>query len=261
MIELQQLVWGWLDALAHLLPVGYAVGAGMVSTANPCGFAMLPAYLALFLGAGQAGFSERSVTRRALQALLVGLTVSAGFVVLFAVVGAVVSAGGRFLFPAMPWVSVLIGGALVVLGLAMLAGRTLPTGRLAGLAARVGGPAGPGVRGFFLFGLAFGATSLSCTLPIFLAVVGTALASGGFLPGLAQFLGYGAGMGLVLVALTLGMAVFKEGFVLGGLRGVAPYFERVSAVLLLVAGAYIVYYWLIYAGLARALLAAGGPAG
>lgn len=256
MSELQQLVSSWLHALVSLLPVGYAVGAGVVATANPCGFAMLPAYLSLYLGAGQAGFYERSAPRRVLRALVVGVSVSAGFMVLFAAVGVVVSAGGNFLVAAMPWISVLIGAALAFLGLVMLAGQRLPSAWLAGLAARFGSPATADFRGFFLFGLAFAATSLSCTLPIFLMVVGTALASGGFLAGLTQFVGYGAGMGLALVALTLGIALFKEGFALRRFHGAAPYLARASGALVLLAGLYIVYYWLIKADLLRTLVEA-----
>mgnify|MGYP001611737333 FL=1 len=47
---LSQLASAWLGRVADFLPLGYAFGAGMVSTVNPCGFAMLPAYLGLFLG-------------------------------------------------------------------------------------------------------------------------------------------------------------------------------------------------------------------
>ena len=50
MTEIQILLTNWMNALAVLLPFGYSFGAGMVSTVNPCGFSMLPAYLSLFLG-------------------------------------------------------------------------------------------------------------------------------------------------------------------------------------------------------------------
>jgi hypothetical protein len=43
-----------LGGLANVLPLGYAFGAGMVAAVNPCGFALLPAYLALFLGGRDA---------------------------------------------------------------------------------------------------------------------------------------------------------------------------------------------------------------
>ena len=44
-----------LGTLGDFLPFGFAFAAGMVSTVNPCGFMMLPAYLGLYVGTGQTG--------------------------------------------------------------------------------------------------------------------------------------------------------------------------------------------------------------
>jgi cytochrome c biogenesis protein CcdA len=142
----------------------------------------------------------------------------------------------------MPWVGAVIGAALVVMGLWMLAGRTLYTGIFERLAARIGDPKAMGVRGFFLFGLAYGLASLSCTLPVFLAVMGGSLTAGSFAAGAGRFLGYGLGMASVLLVLTLALALFKGG-VISRLRGVTRYVQPISAALLVVAGAYIIFYW------------------
>jgi cytochrome c biogenesis protein CcdA len=128
------------------------------------------------------------------------------------------------------------------MGLWMLAGRTLYTGVFERLAARVGDPTAMGVRGFFLFGLAYGLASLSCTLPVFLAVMGGSLTAGSFVSGAGQFASYGLGMTLVLLTLTLALALLKRG-VVSQLRGVVPYVQILSAALLVLAGAYIVFYW------------------
>ena len=42
----------WLGGigLGILAPLGFAFAAGMAAAVNPCGFAMLPAYLALYMG-------------------------------------------------------------------------------------------------------------------------------------------------------------------------------------------------------------------
>ena len=50
-------------------------------------------------------------------------------------------------------------------------------------------------------------------------------------------------MGLIVLVLTVGIAVFK-GAAVGTFRSAMPYLERVSAMLMIVAGSYIVYYWL-----------------
>ena len=112
------------------------------------------------------------------------------------------------------------------------------------LSARIGDPRTISVKGFFLFGLAFGATSLGCTLPIFLVVVGGSLTSGDFITGFTQFVLYILGTGSVLMALSVGMALVKGGTVLSLFRRVMPYVHIISAVFLILAGAYICVYWL-----------------
>lgn len=213
MSGLQELITQWLTSLGALLPLGFAFGAGMVAAVNPCGFAMLPAYLSLYLGAREEEFSKRSAGARALRALLVSLAVSSGFVLLFGVAGVVVAAGGHALLGAMPWVGVSIGVVLSVVGLWMLAGRSLYASFFQRIAGRVGSPKLATPKGFFLFGLGYGAASLSCTLPVFLLVVGSGVAAGGFLPTMARFIGYALGRASVIVTLTLGLAFFKGGLI------------------------------------------------
>ncbi len=234
----------WLGQVAGLLPFGYAFGAGMVSAVNPCGFAMLPVYLTLYLGAEEIGFRQRSFFFRLLKAFWIAIVVTAGFGFLFGVVGAVVSAGGSFLMGLMPWLAVVVGIGLMFLGAWMLLGKTLSFNLFIAAAGKISDPRQISVLGFFLFGLAFGAISMSCTLPIFLLVVGSTIAAGDFAGGLFQFVSYILGMGSIMLLLTLGITVVKEGVVVGTLRRIVPYVQKISALLLLIAGAYIAYYWL-----------------
>ncbi len=242
MSELQALLTGWISNLTIVLPVGFAFGAGMVSAVNPCGFAMLPAYLSLYLGSHEDDFRKRSAVRRALRALLIGAVVSLGFILLFGLAGVVVSAGGNAILSIMPWVGAVIGVVLVLMGVWMFAGRGLYTGVFERVAGQVGDPKAMSVRSFFLFGLAYGLASLSCTLPVFLAVIGSSVAAGSFASGALQFLSYGLGMASVLLTLTLALAFFKQGMVLW-FRKTVPYVQLASGILLVVAGGYIIYYW------------------
>jgi cytochrome c biogenesis protein CcdA len=238
---------------ADLIPLGYAFGAGMVATVNPCGFAMLPAYLGLYLGTTDAGEGRRATLRRAGQVLVVSLLVTAGFVLLFGVVGLLISAGARVLITYMPWVGLAVGVLLVVTGAWILSGGSLHVGVGDRLAAGIGTPNQASVKGYFLFGLSYGLASLSCTLPIFLTVVGGTVAANGFLGASFQFVMYALGMGFVILVLTLGLALFK-GAVVGTIRRGLPYVQTVSAILLMLAGAYIVYYWLTLGGLLEAIV-------
>jgi cytochrome c biogenesis protein CcdA len=248
-MDFQALVSSWMGGMADALPVGYAFGAGMVSTVNPCGFAMLPAYLALYLGTGADDFYQRPVFSRGIRALWIAAVMTVGFVLLFGTIGTVVSIGGRHVIAIMPWMGLLIGLALFGFGVWMLTGRSLATGIFHRIAERIGDPRDVSTRGFFLYGIAFGAASLSCTLPIFLTVVGSAFTSEGAASGLLQFISYALGMGSVVVGLTVAAALVKEGLLVRHVRRLMPYVQPISAWLLLLAGGYIVYYWLIPGGL------------
>ena len=68
-MDIQALISNGVSQLAGLLHVGYAFGAGMVSAVNPCGFAMLPVYLSLYLGAEDEQFRQRSWVVRLAKAM------------------------------------------------------------------------------------------------------------------------------------------------------------------------------------------------
>jgi len=242
-MEFQSLVSSGVSQLAGFLHVGYAFGAGMVSAVNPCGFAMLPVYLSLYLGAEDEQFQKRSWVVRLAKALGVAMVVSSGYGLLFGLIGLAVSAGGSYLMGLMPWVSVIIGLGLVMLGTWMLLGKHVSFSIFMRIGAGIGDPRTISIRGFFLFGIAFGASSLSCTLPIFLVVVGGSIASGDVVVGLVQFFWYIMGTASVFMALTVSMAFVKGPAVINALRRFSKYINRISALLLIAAGLYICYYW------------------
>jgi len=56
-------------------------------------------------------------------------------------------------------------------------------------------------------------------------------------------------MGAVVTALTLAVALFKEGLVLRGVQRLMPYLHTATALFVSAAGLYILYYWLVKADL------------
>jgi len=229
--------------LAVLLPVGYAFAAGMVASVNPCGMLMLPSYVMYQLRTEGA---KSSTARRALRAVLIAAVVTAGFILIFAAVGGIIAAGGQWLVTSFPYVGLIIGVAMAALGIWILA--TDKTLSILG--------AGPvsiererNLKNAFVFGIVYAVGSLSCTLPIFLVVVGTSLTGGGLASSFGQFIGYALGMGTIIFLVTIGAALFRRA--MGRwMRLVTPYIHRVSAMFLIGAGAYLVYYWLFVSGLA-----------
>lgn len=231
--------------LAALVPLGWAFAAGIVASVNPCGFFMLPAYLSYQLGADSAAFEQSSRLGRAARALGLGVVATVGFLLILAAVGLAVAAGGQWLIRTFPYVGGAVGGALTLLGAWMLrSGRTI--GLLA--ASRIHVSAQRSVRNVFLFGIAYAAGSLSCTLPAFLLVVGTALASRGVLASFGQFVSFGLGMGTVLMAVTVGAVLFQHAMT-EMVHAVVPHVHRLSAFFLIGAGLYLIYYWVWLPGL------------
>jgi len=230
--------------LAGLFPLGWAFSAGVVASVNPCGFFMLPAYLSYQLGARSAAFEQSSRTRRAAHALGLGVVATSGFLLILAAVGVVVAAGGQWLLRTFPYAGVAIGVALTLLGAWMLrSGRTI--GLLAASRAHIAPQRSVG--NVFLFGIAYATGSLSCTLPVFLLVVGTSLASQGLLASFGPFISFGLGMGTILMAVTIGAALFQDA-VARTLRTVVPHIHRISALFLISAGLYLTYYWVWISG-------------
>lgn len=232
-----------LAGLVNLLPLGYAFGAGVATALSPCGIAMFPAYVSLYLGSQSDTSRASSPLRWGARALLSSSVVTLTLVAVFGAMGVAVTLVGQFLMAFVPWAAVLIGGALVMLGIYLLGGGHLYTALPQRLAGILGSPRqGTGVAGFAAFGVAYGIAALSCTLPVFLVVVGSTLASEGFMSGLLQFVSFGLGMGFVVVLVTTGSALFQEA-AQRWLRRLVPVAARLSGLLLLLAGGYILYYW------------------
>ena len=163
---------------------------------------------------------------------------SAGFLVVFGSTGLLINAGVRSIIDWIPYVALGVGVLMMILGVAMLRGFEINIGFL-----KAGhGASTRDTKSVFTFGISYALASLSCTLPVFLSVVVGSLASASFASGLATYVAYAAGMSVVLISLTIAVAMAKHGLV-RRLRSVLPYIQRVSAGFLIVAGAYITWFW------------------
>ena len=236
-----------LANISDLLPGGFAFSAGLVAGVNPCGFAMLPAYLALYM-ASSSETKANHVLSRFGRALLISTTLTAGFVVLFGVVGLVITAGARQIITLMPWSGLIVGTVLTLAGAWLLSGGNIYTTIAHRIARNLGDPTTVNAKGFFFFGISYGIASIGCTLPIFLAVLGIGVSTNSIFDSLVSFVLYALGMGSLIWVLTTGMALVEE---TGGrvFRQALPYAQVVGAVLIIIAGSYVVFYWLTEGGL------------
>ncbi len=222
--------------MIDLAPMTLALAAGGLSVVNPCGFAMLPAYLSFFVGADDDQLPSAS-TRVALG-LKTGLLVTAGFLAVFAIVGIPLTYGATRVVRGVPLAGIAVGVILVGVGVATVRGRGIAV--TFANPVRVGGSRGP--RTVFTFGIGYGIASLGCTLPVFLAVVGASLATGGTGAALVVLAAYGLGMSVMLIVLSAGAALFRDG-VVRTVRRLLPHMPTITGSLLVVAGLYLTYFW------------------
>jgi cytochrome c-type biogenesis protein len=220
------------------IPFAFAFTAGLVATVNPCGFAMLPAYLSYFMGT-DGDVDGRLPAAAALgRGLIVGAVVSSGFLAVFGAAGLLITIGVQATVGALPWAAMLVGLGVIALGVAMLAGRSL---RIRGpAAARTGG--GRQLPSVFLFGVSYAVASLSCTLPVFLVVVVGAIPQLGLVAGVATFVVYGLGMSALLLLVTFALALGKRA-VVTWLRRSSRHVNRIAGGILVLAGTYIIVFW------------------
>lgn len=218
----------------------FAFGAGMLSTVNPCGFAMLPALLGYYLGEqDQAQGGPGRLLERLAQGFGVGLAVSSGFAAVFTVAGLLVSLGLRSLVQAVPWAAVIIGAMLVVVGLMLVAGRHVGVR----MSRDLNPGTGRGYRRMVVFGAAYAVASLSCTLAILLAVVAQATATANPLQLVGVFAAYGLGAASILVSLSVAAALAKA-TVARAVRRLLPVVGRLGGGVLALSGLYLIAYWL-----------------
>lgn len=216
------------------LPLALALGAGMLAAVNPCGFALLPAYLSLLV----LGDDTPSRTVAVGRALTATAAMTAGFAALFAVFGLAIQPVAGQVQQHLPWFTIAFGLLIAAAGGWLLAGRQLPS--LAPKLRRA-----PKVTrslpSMALFGAAYATASLGCTIAPFLAIVVSAFRSGSTGEGITLFAAYAAGMGLIVGAASLTVALTRTTAVtrLRRLGSVAP---RLGGALLLLVGAYVAYY-------------------
>ncbi|MEV4642219.1 cytochrome c biogenesis protein CcdA [Actinoplanes sp. NPDC049548] len=214
-------------------PLLLALTAGMLGAVNPCGFALLPAYLSVLVAGDRSGPGVAAVGR----ALRCTAALTLGYVTVFAGFGLLLTPLAGWLQPRLPWLTVVFGAGLALLGGWLLAGRSLPAPGRALRAPRLTGTAASMV----LFGMAYAVASLGCAIGPFLALVASSLRAGSIGEGMALFVSYAAGMGLVIGVTAVAIALVRVSAV-ARLRRAAAYVPRAGGAVLLIAGAYVAYY-------------------
>ena len=235
---------GSITSLSMILPIGFAFGAGMIAAVNPCGFVMLPSYVAVYLLSEKD--SPSGMTIRLIRALKVTISMTLGFVIVFAVIGSLVSFGLRSVIGSLlPWFGMGIGIALIAISGLLLFGfnqfrySSLPF-RLSSMFTIFQTDT---IRGYFFFGVSYALVSVGCALPIFMVVVTSTFAGQSIFGILMSYINYSLGMGTIIFMVTIITALLRKSLAFSG-NLLGSFLNIATVVLLLVAGIYLVFYWL-----------------
>ncbi len=242
--------------------VALALSAGIIAAFNPCGFAMLPAYMSYYVGtttntSSESGEAEPTFARRLLKATQVGGTVALGFVTVFGVLGVLFSSLLSSVIDYVSYISMAVGVVLVGMGMAMLRGFAPKINALKIAKSK----SGSGLAAMYVYGLSYAVVSLSCGFAGFATTVVAASRTKSFVSSMLVYLSYSLGMALVLITLTIAVAFAQQAMV-RGMRKILPYVDRISGALLILGGLYISYYgYFEYRTIVRGDNVAEGPVG
>lgn len=211
-------------------------GLGLLAAFNPCGFAMLPAYLSYFLGIESKQHHQSRLTT-VIRGLVVGGVMTLGFVAVFGsfgiLIGTVLESGTVLEY--VPYAIIVIGVLMIPMGVAMLVGKDV----ILRLPKMNKGTGSRDLGSVFMFGVSYAVVSLSCTVGIFVLNISDSFTKDGFAKGSGNFLAYAIGMGLIITFLTMSLALAKSNVAVS-MRKLLPYIGRISGGLLVLVGVYMI---------------------
>ena len=182
------------------------------------------------------------------RGLYLGISLSIGFLVVFGIAGILLAFGGRFIGRILPLMGFSIGLLIALVGIYLFLSKRNISLRLFN-DLDLGNF--DGVFQTFLFGVAYAIASLSCALPVFLAAVGIVVGSGISLNGSINVIGgsviYSLGMGAIMTLVTISSLLFEEATT-KLINKLMPIIDQLGKIAMIIAGSYIMYYWIFGKG-------------
>ena len=244
-LELSRLSTLNLVKVDSLLPLSFSFVSGMLATVNPCGFVMLPVYISMFLSSKDRKGNQSNFVIKFLNVFQISISLGLGFLIIFGSVGLAITGGLLFIQPILSWLSILIGFFLVGLGIYTFSGKSLYLSFPQKLSYKINISQDSKFKKFFLYGLSYGVASISCTLPLFIALISNAINSGGLTNGIKQFISYSLGLTSVILIINL-LASFIKNFSLLKKTYLTRFYQYPAGILIALVGMYLIIYWIKY---------------
>ncbi len=213
--------------------ISFSFIQGVLAFLAPCAVALLPGYIVAFISRNA---SDTAIGTRMMRGFKLAMWSIGGILLVYAFAGGLVLLASHILKEYMKWVSLSLGAVLLVLGVLMIMGKNVsfslnikePTTKSETAEA-------------FFFGVAYAIGALGCLFPLFLIVATQAFAAPSIAEGVSYFLAYFIGISGMMFS-TILLSLFAKGFLMKYLRKILPHMERITGVLLILAGIYIIQY-------------------
>jgi len=207
--------------------IAFVLSAGAFTVVSPCGYPVLIAYLSYYAG------SKIPIRK----AFVGGSVVAIGFLTVFVVIGLLPAIVGQVVFHYVPMLILVAGVVVIAIGLITLFGVKLSIRLQSLIPTRQSG-----LRGQYVFGLAFGMAAAGCSAPIFLTIILFAMTSGGFVEVMSTFVVYALGMAVSVIASGVLVVSARQTF-MKRLAKIRPWFDRISGMIMILVGIYMIYYY------------------
>lgn len=210
---------------------------GVFAFFAPCAVALLPAYIVSFISRNE------DVQNSKFQILLKGLKLAffsiLGILAIYIIAGGFIVLAAELIKSYMKYVAIFLGVMLVVIAILMLLGKEFS------LNIHINQKKYDNeIKEAFFFGVAYAIGALGCLFPLFLVVASQALSEPNTLLGVSYIIAYFVGISLLMI-ITIISSIFAKDFISKKIRFILPYMQKISAVLLIVAGIYIIYYQMV----------------
>ncbi|WP_372904670.1 cytochrome c biogenesis CcdA family protein [Rhodohalobacter sp.] len=210
---------------------------GVVAFFAPCAVALLPGYIISFISREASGTPSRN------EKLLRGLKLASlsilGILVIYSIAGVLIAVASQLLKAYMKWITMGMGSLIIILGILLIAGKSIAFSvdiKRKSDRSEIGEA--------FFFGVAYAIGALGCLFPLFLIVATQAMGVPSVWLGGSYILAYFLGISLMMITAIL-FSSFARDFFMKYLRKLLPHMEKITGVLLILAGTYVIYYQMI----------------
>ncbi len=212
--------------------ISFSFFQGVLAFFAPCAVALLPGYLSSFIN------RDNNADNKTKRAIFIALMSILGFVTIYAIAGIGILTFSSLLKAYMPWIAIGMGILVILLGLLMLLGKNVALSFHLNIKS-----GGNEKKEAYLFGISYGIGALGCLFPLFLVVATSSISAPSAAEGVSYILVYVAGMSIFMLLFSL-LAVHAKSFLQTKLRIIMPHINSISAILMILAGAYIIHYQL-----------------